>query len=46
MHDDIDIEYFMETVARFRGIQAGVEFAEAFKQERAWPRVVAENPFP
>ena len=39
IHDNIDILYFMETVARFRGIQFGVEFAEGFIQERVWPRI-------
>ena len=38
-HDQIDIFQFMETVARFRGLQCGVPFAEGFRQAEAWPRV-------
>jgi N-acetylglucosamine malate deacetylase 1 len=38
-HDGIDIFAFMETVARFRGLQCGVEFAEGFRAVPVWPRV-------
>jgi LmbE family N-acetylglucosaminyl deacetylase len=38
-HDAIDIFDFMETVARFRGLQCGVRHAEAFRLADAWPRV-------
>src|SRR5205814_4327868 len=38
-HDGIDIFAFMETVARFRGLQCGVEFAEGFRHVPVWPRV-------
>lgn len=38
-HDGIDIFTFMETVARFRGLQCGVEFAEGFRRVLVWPRV-------
>lgn len=38
-HDQIDIFHFMEVVARFRGLQCGVSFAEGFRQADAWPRV-------
>lgn len=38
-HDSIDIHEFMETVARFRGLQCGVRYAEGFRQADAWPRV-------
>jgi LmbE family N-acetylglucosaminyl deacetylase len=37
-HDGIDIFHFMETVARFRGLQCGVEFAEGFRGVLTWPR--------
>ncbi|MFN3650202.1 MAG: PIG-L deacetylase family protein [Armatimonadota bacterium] len=37
-HDQIDILGFMETVAKFRGLQCGVPFAEAFRPADAWPR--------
>lgn len=40
-HDRIDIFEFMETVARFRGVQCGVRYAEAFRVETTWPRVRA-----
>jgi len=38
-HDAIDIFAFMETVAKFRGLQCGVAYAEGFRQADAWPRV-------
>jgi len=38
-HDGIDIFAFMETVAKFRGLQCGVLYAEGFRQADAWPRV-------
>jgi LmbE family N-acetylglucosaminyl deacetylase len=38
-HDGIDIAAFMETVAKFRGLQCGVACAEGFRQADAWPRV-------
>ena len=37
-HDDIDITAFMETVARFRGLQCGVTHAEGFRPADTWPR--------
>jgi LmbE family N-acetylglucosaminyl deacetylase len=37
-HDKIDIVEFVETVARFRGLQCGVRCAEAFSHVHAWPR--------
>jgi LmbE family N-acetylglucosaminyl deacetylase len=45
-HDAIDIQAFMETVARFRGLQCGCEYAEAFRPARAWPRLRAERLLP
>jgi len=38
-HDRIDILAFMETVARFRGLQCGVTYAEGFRAASVWPRV-------
>jgi N-acetylglucosamine malate deacetylase 1 len=38
-HDNIDYVDTMSVVARFRGIQCGVRYAEAFRAERAWPRL-------
>ncbi|MBO3804318.1 MAG: PIG-L family deacetylase [Candidatus Brockarchaeota archaeon] len=38
-HDNIDIIEFVEVVARFRGQQCGVRYAEAFRLCQAWPRI-------
>jgi N-acetylglucosamine malate deacetylase 1 len=45
-HDAIDIQAFMETVARFRGLQCGCEYAEAFRPAHAWPRLRATRLLP
>jgi LmbE family N-acetylglucosaminyl deacetylase len=45
-HDAIDIQAFMETVARFRGLQCGCEYAEAFRPAHAWPRLRAQRLLP
>jgi LmbE family N-acetylglucosaminyl deacetylase len=45
-HDAIDIQAFVETVARFRGLQCGGEYAEAFRPAHAWPRLRAERLLP
>jgi LmbE family N-acetylglucosaminyl deacetylase len=37
-HDEIDILNTIDTVARFRGLQCGSEFAEAFARAKTWPR--------
>jgi LmbE family N-acetylglucosaminyl deacetylase len=37
-HDNIDIMEFMEGVARTRGFQCGVLYAEGFSCEDVWPR--------
>ncbi len=37
-HDDIDIMEFMNSVARARGFQCNVEYAEGFRSEDVWPR--------
>ncbi len=37
-HDKIDILEYIETVARFRGIQCGAEYAEAFSRVEKWGR--------
>ncbi len=37
-HDKIDILEFIETTARFRGMQCGVKFAEAFSRVEKWGR--------
>jgi LmbE family N-acetylglucosaminyl deacetylase len=45
-HDAIDIQAFVETVARFRGLQCGCEYAEAFRPAHAWPRLRTERLLP
>jgi LmbE family N-acetylglucosaminyl deacetylase len=45
-HDDIDVQAFMETVARFRGLQCGCQYAEAFRPAHAWPRLKTERLLP
>lgn len=45
-HDKIDILEFMQTVARFRGLQAGATYAEGFRRLRAWGRVTCERLLP
>jgi N-acetylglucosamine malate deacetylase 1 len=37
-HDNVDFFDMMETLARARGYQCGVEKAEAFRSEIVWPR--------
>jgi LmbE family N-acetylglucosaminyl deacetylase len=38
-HDQLDILEIIEIHGRERGLQCGVEFAEAFRSETAWPRL-------
>ena len=38
-HDNIDIIDFVTTVAKFRGLQCGVAYAEGFVRYRAWGRI-------
>ena len=38
-HDGIDFAEFVRSVARFRGLQCGVTYAEAFRACTVWPRV-------
>ena len=45
-HDKIDFAEFVRTCSRFRGIQCGVQYAEAFCQELVWPKVVAKRLLP
>lgn len=37
-HDHVDILDFIETVAKFRGLQCGVKYAEGFRKYEAWGR--------
>jgi LmbE family N-acetylglucosaminyl deacetylase len=45
-YNGIDIVEFAATVARFRGLQSGVKYAEGFRRCQAWPRVVTERLLP
>jgi LmbE family N-acetylglucosaminyl deacetylase len=45
-HDAIDIQAFIDTVARFRGLQCGCLYAEAFRPVPAWPRLRAQRLLP
>jgi N-acetylglucosamine malate deacetylase 1 len=45
-HDEIDFLDFVKTVAKFRGLQSGVKFAEAFTQCYAWPKVRTNRMLP
>jgi LmbE family N-acetylglucosaminyl deacetylase len=37
-HDNVDVLDMMETLSKFRGIQAGCTYAEGFVQHMAWTR--------
>ncbi len=45
-YNGIDIVEFTQTVARFRGLQSGVKYAEGFRKADAWPRNVTERLLP
>ncbi|MBQ2931947.1 MAG: PIG-L family deacetylase [Clostridia bacterium] len=45
-HDNIDFAEFVRSCSRFRGIQSGVQYAEAFCQELVWPKVVTRRLLP
>ena len=45
-HDNLDFADFVSTLAKFRGYQCGVPYAEAFRQELAWPKLVAARLLP
>lgn len=45
-HDGIDFAEFVKTCARFRGLQSGVMYAEAFTQCYAWPKVTTKRLLP
>jgi len=45
-HDHIDIMDFMETMARFRGLQCGVKYAEGFRKLEVWPRITTKRLLP
>ena len=45
-HDGIDFAEFVKTCARFRGLQCGTQYAEAFTQCYAWPKITAARLLP
>lgn len=45
-HDNIDVLDIVETMAKFRGWQCGVKYAESFNPCLRWPRVVPERLLP
>lgn len=45
-HDGVDIVEFMEGVARLRGLQCGVAWAEGFRRVRTWPRMTVSRLLP
>ena len=45
-HDGIDFVDFVRTCSKFRGLQCGVPYAEAFTQAYIWPRVVPRRILP
>lgn len=45
-HDDIDVMEFMEVVAKTRGFQANVAYAEGFRTADVWPRTSAARILP
>lgn len=45
-HDNIDFAEFVKTCARYRGLQCGVQYAEAFSQCMVWPKIVPQRLLP
>ena len=45
-HDHIDFAEFVKTCARFRGLQSGVMYAEAFTPCLAWPKLTTKRMLP
>jgi LmbE family N-acetylglucosaminyl deacetylase len=45
-HDKIDFAEFVRSCARFRGLQCGVQYAEAFTQCYAWPKLTTKRMLP
>jgi len=42
----VNVDDVMEIVARFRGVQVGVKFAEGFRPAQMWGRVVPHRLLP
>ena len=45
-HDDLDMMELVWIVARFRGLQSGVKYAEGFRHLHSWPREVTKRFLP
>ena len=45
-HDNIDFADFVKTCAKFRGLQCGALYAEAFTQCFAWPKIIPARLLP
>ncbi len=45
-HDGIDFAEFVRTCSRYRGLQCGVGYAEAFTQAMVWPKVTTRRLLP
>ena len=45
-HDNIDFAEFVNVCSRFRGLQCGAQYAEGFRQELVWPKVVTKRLLP
>lgn len=45
-HDGIDFIEFVQTCARYRGLQCGAQYAEGFTQCYVWPKVKTERLLP
>ena len=45
-HDHIDFVDFVRTCSKFRGLQCGVPYAEAFTQAYVWPKVTTKRLLP
>ena len=45
-HDHIDFADFVRTCSKFRGLQCGAAYAEAFTQAYVWPRATTQRLLP
>lgn len=45
-HDGINFMDWMNTVSKYRGLQVGVSYAEAFCEMQSWPRMTTERILP
>lgn len=45
-HDNIDFAEFVKTCARYRGLQCGVDYAEAFTECLSWPKILPKRLLP